>query len=192
MKSYKFLFLLLSLSFVTTISVADPISSNTGSAANASSTDATDAQKNDAQTLKSIMIIDDNEVNAGYLALKKSQNADVKKFAQEMITQHVKNVKQAKKVMLQTKIYPVVSDQSIALETDGKNELDKLANLQGKDFDTAYINAMVDGHKKVSSLLTDTLIPKASNPQLVSFLKSTSAMVSHHLEMAEQVQKQLQ
>ncbi len=190
MKTLISILLFLSLSLLTATSVADPVSANAASAA--SSVDATDAQKSDAQTLKTMMIIDDNEVNAAWLALKKSQNADVKKFAQQMIHEHVQNIKQAKKIMLDTKIYPVVSDQSIALETDGKNELDKLSGLQGKDFDSAYMAAMVDGHKKVASLLTDTLIPKASNPQLASFLKSTNAMVSHHLEMAEQTQKQLQ
>lgn len=190
MKIIISIFLFLGLSFLSAMSFADPASGNTGSAVSASP-NSTDAQKNDEQTLKLIMVIDDNEVNAARLALQKSQNADVKKFAQEMIKEHVQNIKEAKKVMLQSKIFPLISDQSIAFETDGKNGLDKLTTLQGKDFDAAYMSAMVDGHKKVAALLTDTLIPKASNPQIVTFLKSTSAMVSHHLAMAEQTQKQL-
>lgn len=188
MKIIVFIFLLLGLSFLTDLSVADSINSTASTTVSAYS----ETQKKDAETLKSILIIDDNEVNAAWLALKKSQNAEVEKFAHSMIKEHVENIKQAKKLMLQTKIYPVVSDQSIALETEGKNELDKLSSLQGKDFDSTYMNAMVDGHKKVADLLKDTFIPQASNAQLVDFLKSTNTMVLHHLEMAEQTQKQLQ
>lgn len=194
MKIIVSIFLFLGLSLLSAVSFADPASGSTqsdsGAAAN-SKTNSADTQKTDGQILKTIMVIDDNELDVAHLALKKSTNAEVKKFAQVMITQHSQNLKQAKKILNENKIYPQTSDKSLALETEGKNVLDKLTGLQGNDFDIEYIHAMVDGHKKALSLITDELIPKASNPKLLNFVKSTSVTVSNHLKMAEQTQKQL-
>ncbi len=185
MKIIISIFLFLGLSLLTAVSFAGPATGDTPSASNSA------AQKSDGQIIKTIMVIDDNELDAAHLALKKSTNAEVKKFAQVMVDQHSQNIKQVKKIMNETKIYPLTSDKSLALETDGKNLMDKLTGLQGNDFDVEYIKAMVDGHKKASSLLLDELIPKVSNPKLMNFVKSTSTMVSNHLKMAEQTQKQM-
>lgn len=190
MKMIVSVFLFLGLSFLSPISFADPVNGNTDLAAN-SSVNSPDAQKTDRQIIKSILVIDDNEIEAARLALKKSDNPKVKKFAQVMIDDHVKNIKELKTLFKETKIYPLTSDQSIALETEGKNGLDQLAKSPHNTFDSEYMNAMVNGHQKAANLLANELTPKASNPQLVTFLKSTSAMVSRHLELAEKTQKQL-
>lgn len=150
-----------------------------------------DEQKKIADIFKIIMVIDDNERDAAAVALNKTTDSNVKQFAQMMNTDHTKNVEETKKLSEALKINPLTSNKSIALEMAGKKDLDKLNTLQGKAFDTAYIEAMVNGHQAVLQLIDTDLMPNTSNPQVLKLLKTTRAMVAHHLDMARKTQKTL-
>ncbi|HYR28423.1 MAG TPA: DUF4142 domain-containing protein, partial [Thermoanaerobaculia bacterium] len=89
------------------------------------------------------------EVQMGNLALQKAQNADVKAFAQRMVTDHTK----ANEELVQ-----LTTAKGLALPTqlDGepKAGLDHLMSLSGAEFDKAYMEHMVADHGKAVSLFT--------------------------------------
>ena len=84
------------------------------------------------------------EVKLGMLASETSRNAEVKKFGQMMVTDHTKAGDALKMVAMQHGIV-------VPAEIDAKHRdlYDKLAKLQGAEFDREYMAAMVDGHGDV-------------------------------------------
>ena len=83
------------------------------------------------------------EVALGKLALEKSSNEDVKKFAQRMVEDHTKLGEAMKPVAHQigVKIPDNLSKKDQSLQT-------KLQSLSGSEFDKAYLQAMLKDHKK--------------------------------------------
>ena len=82
------------------------------------------------------------EVQLGQIALQKSNDADVKQFAQRMVDDHTKMDDQLK---------PIAQQIGVKIP-DGPSKKDKTAiaklqGLNGGDFDKAYMKDMVKDHK---------------------------------------------
>ncbi len=121
------------------------------------------------------------EVQLGQLALQKSSNADVKQFAQRMVDDHTKMGDQIK---------PIAEQIGVKIP-DGpskkdKNIIAKLQELNGNDFDKAYMKDMVKDHK---ADLTDfrSEADQGSNPAVKNAASQGSVIISQHLQMAEQI-----
>jgi putative membrane protein len=82
-----------------------------------------------------------SEVKLGELAQQQASAQDVKDFGKRMVDDHSKALSELKQ-LAQTKNITVESD----LKGEEKEHYDKLAKLQGKDFDRAYIQHMVKDH----------------------------------------------
>ena len=85
------------------------------------------------------------EVELGKMATERSTNAEVKKFGQMMVDDHTAAGDKLKAVASQHNI-PVPT----ALDDKHRDLRDKLAKLQGAEFDREYMGAMVDGHEAVA------------------------------------------
>lgn len=121
------------------------------------------------------------EVQLGQLALQKTNNADVKQFAQRMVDDHTKMGEQIK---------PVAQQIGVKIP-DGPSKKDKqtiakLQELNGDDFDKAYMKDMVKDHK---TDLTDfkTEAESGSNPAVQNVANRGSQIIGQHLQMAEQI-----
>jgi putative membrane protein len=88
------------------------------------------------------------EVELGRMATERAANADVKKFGQMMVDDHTAAGDKLKTVASQYNI-PVPA----ALDEKHADLRDKLAKLQGADFDREYMSAMADGHETVAGKL---------------------------------------
>lgn len=82
------------------------------------------------------------EVELGRLAKDHAASTEVKQFAQMMIDDHAKAGDQLKQV---ASTYGIPQDATI--DDKHKDLMDKLAKLNGADFDRQYMDAMVDGHE---------------------------------------------
>lgn len=81
------------------------------------------------------------EVELGMLAKDKALSKDVKTFAQRMIDDHRKAGNELKTVADRKHLaWPT------SLPSDAMTLRDKLSKLSGKEFDQAYVDAMVRGH----------------------------------------------
>ena len=83
------------------------------------------------------------EVELGNLAQQKAKSQKVKDFGKMMVDDHTK---------LNNEFKDIASKKSIDLPatvTDGqKKEIDDLSKKSGADFDKAYVDMMIDDHKK--------------------------------------------
>jgi putative membrane protein len=103
------------------------------------------------------------EIQLGQLALKQAQDPQVKQFAQMMVDDHTKALEQLR---------TAVSSQGLQVATalDNKHQKlhDKLAKLQGAEFDREYMDAMVDTHKDTEKLLKRRAGKSASGSEMTS------------------------
>jgi putative membrane protein len=63
-----------------------------------------------------------------------------------------------------------------------------LKKAPAADFDRAYIDAQVDGHRKVLNTLQKELLPDANNADLKAYLEKIQPTVEKHLKAAEALQ----
>jgi putative membrane protein len=128
------------------------------------------------------------DIDAGKVAKSKSKDAEVKKFAEQMITDHTAVNKSAVDLVTKLKVTPEESDTSKSLKKGGEENLKKLAGLKGKEFDKAYVDNEVNYHQAVLDAIDKTLIPSAQNAELKDLLTKTRPAIAAHLDHAKHLQ----
>ena len=125
------------------------------------------------------------EVELGRLAMEKASNAEVKQFAQRMVDDHGK-ANQELSTVAQQKNVQVPSE----LTGKAKADHDRLSKLSGEQFDRAYMQLMVQDHRKdVAEFRKQST--KAKDADVKSFVSQTLPTLEDHLKMAQQTQTAL-
>ena len=127
------------------------------------------------------------DIEAARLAIDKSTDKSVVEFAQSMLDDHQAVNDQALELVKKLNVTPEDNDTSKALSKAAEEERAKLAKLDGKAFDKAYIDNEVAFHKQVNAALETLLIPSASNPELKSLLETGLKIFQGHEMHAEHV-----
>jgi putative membrane protein len=146
---------------------------------------------NDAQIASIVVTANQVDIDAGKLAASTSKNADVKKFAQLMVTDHTGVNKQAVDLVTKLKVTPQDNETSQSLTAGGEKNVAALKALKGAAFDTAYVDHEVAYHQAVLDAVDKTLIPNAKNEELKALLVKVRPAFVAHLEHAKQVQASL-
>jgi putative membrane protein len=121
------------------------------------------------------------EVQLGKMALMKSSNPDIKKFASRMVRDHSKANTQLAGIAKKDGI-PV----SKSLDAEHSAMLQKMSEKSGADFDAAYTSDMLADHKKAITLFENEQSDTA-HPALSSFAQSTLPVLREHQHMAQQL-----
>jgi putative membrane protein len=123
------------------------------------------------------------EVQLGQLTLQKSNNDQVKQFAQRMIDDHTKLGDQMKPVAQQLG----VSDPNGVSKKD-KATMAKLQALSGPAYDEAYIRDMVKDHKQdLSDFQTE--VSSGQDQTVKDAANQGSKVIAQHLQMIQQIAK---
>jgi len=126
-----------------------------------------------------------SEVLLGNLALAKGQSADVKQFAQQMITDHTRANNDLKEI---------AARKSVALPTDTSNEqkdlLEKLSKLSGADFDKGYVKAMVEDHEKDADEFK-AQAESGTDPDVKAFAAKTLPTLQSHLDLIKSIKDRM-
>ncbi|WP_316736502.1 DUF4142 domain-containing protein [Pedobacter aquatilis] len=125
------------------------------------------------------------EVDLGKMALEKSSNAQVKEFATMMVADHGKG---------NTELMSIAAMKNITLPTtvdaDHQTKMDDLSKKTGAEFDKAYVNAMVDGHKSTLDLM-EKEAKDGEDADLKAFAAKTAPVVKAHLDKIEMIKKSM-
>jgi putative membrane protein len=146
---------------------------------------------NDAQIASIVVTANQVDIDAGKLAASKTTDAEVKKFANLMVTDHTSVNKQAVELVTKLKVTPEDNDTSKSLKAGGETNLTTLKTLKGAAFDKAYVDHEVAYHQAVLDAVDKTLIPNASNAELKALLVKVRPAFVAHLEHAKHVQASL-
>ena len=123
------------------------------------------------------------EVQLGQLTLQKSNNEQVKQFAQKMIDDHTKLGDQMKPIAQQIGV-----EAPTKISKKDQKTMAKLQNLSGTAYDQAYIRDMVKDHKQDLSEFQS----EASNgqdPAVKNAANQGSQVIAQHLQMIQQLAK---
>jgi putative membrane protein len=143
------------------------------------------AKLNDAQIAHIAYTADLADIANADQAMKKSQNKDVRAFAQDMLRDHKAVNDQALALVKKLNVTPQDNDTSKAIAKGQADKRAELAKLSGKAFDKAYAENEVAYHKTVNGALEKTLIPSASNGELKSLLQTGLKIFQGHEQHAE-------
>lgn len=145
----------------------------------------------DAQIAHIVVTANQVDIDAGALANSSSTNADVKRFAQLMVTDHTGVNRTASALAARLKVTPQDNPTSQSLKAGGDKNLAALKTLKGAAFDKAYVDNEVTYHAAVIDALDKTLIPNARNAELKALLVQTRPAFVAHLNHAKQIQSAL-
>jgi putative membrane protein len=119
------------------------------------------------------------EVELGQLVSQKTQNDDVKQFAQRMVQDHTR-ANEELKALAQQKGVTLPTD----LDAEGKAMKAKLEKLSGDQLNKAYMHGMVlDHNKDVHEFRTESKMAKDSD--LKSWAEKTLPTLEDHLRQAK-------
>ncbi|HDS1695056.1 MAG: DUF4142 domain-containing protein [Pseudomonas alloputida] len=121
------------------------------------------------------------EVVTGKLAQEKSQNAEIKTFAQQMVTDHT----QANQKLgdIARKLDISVPDE--AAMTDKIKKM--ILEWRDESFDKSYLNNQVDAHEKAVELFKKEAA-SSDKAELKAFASETLPKLEQHLEQAKALQ----
>ena len=145
----------------------------------------------DPQIASIVVTANQVDIDAGKLAKSMASSADVKKFADQMITDHTGVNKSAVDLVTKLKVTPVDNPTSQSLKKGGDDNVANLKTLKGAAFDKAYIDHEVVYHQAVLEAVDKTLIPSATNAELKALLVKVRPAFVAHLEHAKHVQSSL-
>jgi putative membrane protein len=120
------------------------------------------------------------EVEAGKVALSKSQDPEIRSFAERMVADHGK---------ANAELATIAKSKGInapkSLDAEHKAMVDSLASKSGKDFDRAYAEHMNMDHTKAISLFESAA--GSNDKDFASFAQKTLPTLKEHKQLAEKL-----
>ena len=117
------------------------------------------------------------EVEMGKMGQKQAKNAEVKKFATRMVTDHSKANAQLK---------ALAKKKGVTLDA----EAPKMDKMDEANFDKEYMDHMVEEHEKDVAAFEEEA-KDGSDPDVKAWANKTLPTLKKHLELAKQIQGKL-
>lgn len=121
------------------------------------------------------------EVRLGNLALQKSQNEEVRRFAQMMVDEHTAS---------NNELMQLAAGKNVTLPTDldrrHSGMMTKLNNLSGANFDREYMKSQVSDHEKMIKLFRKQS-ERGTDADAKAFAAKNLPNLQSHLQMARTV-----
>jgi putative membrane protein len=118
------------------------------------------------------------EVEIAELAAKRASDPQVQEFARHMADDHQASNKE---------LMQLAKRQGVSLPTAmasrHKRLLDRLAKLEGAEFDRQYMDAILNDHREVVARFEHEA-QAGRDPDVKAFAERTLPMLRHHLELA--------
>jgi putative membrane protein len=145
---------------------------------------ALDISPTTADFVKEAATSDMLEIEAAKIAETKG-NADEKKFAAQMVTDHSKTTSELKGLVDSG---AVKAQLPASLDSASQKKLDKLKDAKTDNFSSEYDPMQVSAHKDAVSLF-ERYSKKGENAKLKDWAGKTLPTLQHHLEMAQAMNK---
>src|SRR4051812_15359247 len=136
-----------------------------------------------ADFVKEAAMSDMLEIESSKIAQQKG-NAQEKKFAEQMITDHTKTSSELKAMVSSSN----KADIPTALDSASQSKLDKLRSVKPEDFASQYDAMQVSAHKDAVSLF-ERYAKGGDDPKMKDWAGKTLPALQHHLEMAQEMDK---
>ena len=127
------------------------------------------------------------DIRYAHLALAKSKNTAIHKFARTMIRDHSAVNKNA--LALLKKLNAAAQDNFLSrqLNTQADQLVQEMSQLSGADFDRRYAKNELGYHRAVNGLVEMTFIPNIENAEVKALFTAALEIFKAHEQHAENV-----
>ena len=138
------------------------------------------AELSDVEIAHVAYTADNLDIRYAHLALAKSKNPEIHKFAKTMIRDHEAVNEQA--LALLKKLGAQAKDNFLSqkLNQDGDAIIAKFSALSGVEFDRAYAENELAYHKAVNALVGDVFIPNIENAEVKALFEEGLKIFKAH------------
>jgi len=177
------------IAIIPALARADDAQKNQPSSMDHSAMDHGSKKLTDNQVLMRLHHINKEEIEVGQIAQKNGSTSDAKDYGATLVRDHTKADKD---------VTALASKMSVDLEakkTDAmhqqkqqvmQNKMDQLKKLSGKDFDRAFAQMMVNGHRQAIEMVKDAR-GTVQSPELKSLLEQLLPTLQKHEDTANDV-----
>lgn len=148
-------------------------------------------QMTDAEIIHVARTLNQGEVDTSQPAVEKASNAEVREFAQRMVSDHQREIQNLEREARDARLTPLPNDTSSKLQKKTQEMTVKLKTKDGQEFDRAYMKGQIKLHEKALSELDDRLIPSAQNGRIRGYLTQMRTIVNQHLIDAKAIEQSL-
>jgi putative membrane protein len=121
------------------------------------------------------------EIQIAKLAGRRSDSAAVKEFAERIVTDHQHAFDKLAELFKNRKV-----GVTAGLEKSTKDELARLGELRGTEFDRAFLKHMVDEHKKAIAVF-ENQVKNGKDAAVTDHAKTMLPDLQKHLKRAEEL-----
>lgn len=140
------------------------------------------------EIIANVIKIDESEIKMAQLAKHASNCPRVRHFANTMLTDHQKNLREVRRISRDIKAAPTMNPTATRISEKSAEKYAKLKMLRGKEFNRTYIEMMEHCHRHALDMLNRAIVD-STDPKLTEFLKATHKAVTMHLREAEALEK---
>lgn len=127
------------------------------------------------------------DISYARLAPSRAERADIKRFAERMLTDHTGVNQLITDLLTRLDVTPEDNTASLDMRDESAAKRDLMRDLSGYAFDSTYIENEITYHRKFLAALDNVMLPSARHPDLKRLLTSVRPAVASHLAHAEQV-----
>lgn len=144
----------------------------------------------DPEIISLTQAADEGEIATSKVAVTKATNADVRRYAQRMITEHTRMIAQRNGQLKATGAAPAAGakDSSTAMVERMLAALNQTP--RGAAFDTAYVNGQALAHANTLAMVQKAQAA-AQDPALKQMLTAAAPVIQQHLDEARALQGRL-
>ena len=126
-----------------------------------------------------------DERAVGRLALQKSQNSEVRDYAQDLVDDHSKALENLVKLMQKQGV-----NQPSTLKESESQPVSKLQNLSGAEFDREFLSIMVKDHEKAIQKFQNEA-NTGQDKDVKDYASDMESTLQKHLDRAKELQSKL-
>jgi len=141
-------------------------------------------QSDDAQFVVKAGECDLAEINIGRLAQQRASRQDIRQFAAQLVQDHSTHLNQLNELANRNRW-----KGAERMDQEHQQLFQKLAAMQGQEFDRMFVSKMVEGHKKVIGMYTHAS-QNCQHAELKNFANQTLPVIRQHEQIAQRLQGQ--
>ena len=133
-----------------------------------------------------VMTANEGEIQQGQAAASRASSADVRSFAQMMVTDHTNALNAARDTFTKAGITPGENATTQCLRENSRGTITNLGSYSGAAFDRAYMQSQVDLHQWLLTAMDTSLIPSTAGSAR-TLLETQRTSVAAHLDHARRI-----
>lgn len=139
----------------------------------------------DADAIAFAIAVDSGEMMIADLALSKKASAAISAYAKDVREDHEHDLKDIMQTATKVNVVPARSGLIDTLQMNMKETFTKLSALDGKDFDTVFLDEMIMGHTKALDMINNRFLQSDLSSDVKDEITDMKKDVEEHLAKAK-------